>query len=162
MRHYHNKKETKKIGNRINFLRKENKFSIEDVAEMTGFTRALIIGVENGKNTDTSHLIEIAKAIGVHPMEIFNVDFEIKPRYKLSPKRQQREFLTQKIKFLFSETDFFNTPKFVSEVASKINEDFGVNPSSTVVSVILKRLVSANKLSFKKVGRNNAYSKRKK
>ena len=77
MKRYHNKKETKKIGKQIQELRKKHELSIEDVAEMTGFSRSTITGVENGIDTNTSHLIEIAKAIGEHPMEIFNIPFEI-------------------------------------------------------------------------------------
>lgn len=162
MPHYHNKKETKKIGKRIQDLRKGKSLSIEDVAEMTGFTRGLINAVEDGKNTDTSHLVEIAKAIGVHPMEIFNVPFDIKPRFKLSPKRQQRDFLTQKIRYLFSNTDFFNSQRFVADVMQKLTEDFEINPNSTIVSVVLKRLVNENKLSAQKSGRRNSYFKKRK
>lgn len=159
MKHYHNLEETQKVGKRIQTLRRKNNLSIEDVASMTGFTRHLLRAVENGKNTDTSHLIEISKAIGVHPMEFFNIDFEIKPRYKLPHTRESKELLTFKLTEV-SQTDFFNTPKFVADVLIYLNARYKINPDSTTTSVILKRLVNEGKLNFEKVGRKNAYIKR--
>lgn len=68
------KKIQRDLGNRIKELRLISEFSIEDIASMTGFARQTITSVENGGSTDSSHLIEIAKAIGVHPKELFNFD----------------------------------------------------------------------------------------
>ena len=68
------KKIQRDLGNRIKELRLISEFSIEDIASMTGFARQTITSVENGGSTDSSHLIEIAKANGVHPKELFNFD----------------------------------------------------------------------------------------
>ena len=80
MAKFYNKKEIKKIGELIRGLREGNEWSIEDIASMTGFARNTITAIENGSNTDIIHLIEIAKAIGVHPMELLNISLEIRPR----------------------------------------------------------------------------------
>ena len=161
MAKFHNKKETKKIGNRIQSLREKQEFSIEDVASMTGFARNTITAIENGSDTDTRHLLEIAKAIGVHPMELFHVSIEIKPRYKLSPKRLARNLLTLRINKLVSETQFFDKPRFVSDVMKHLADEFQIKANSTHASVVLKRLVEGGKLKYTKAGRQNSYSKKK-
>ncbi|MDB5199260.1 MAG: hypothetical protein JWO92_1223 [Chitinophagaceae bacterium] len=161
MAKFHNKKETEKIGKCIRELRILNEFEIEDVVSMTGFTRKTLISIEKGSNTDISHVIEIAKAIGVHPMEIFNTPFIIKSRYKLSPKRLIKSKLTLRINKLYSETDFFKTPKYVSDVLTYLTEEYKIKTNSTLISVILKRLVTEDKLQYSKHGRRNVYKKQK-
>ena len=157
---YQNKEETKKLGRQIRKLRIEKGFSIEDIAAMTGFARTTISSIENGSNTDTSHLIEIAKAIGVHPTELFKIPFEIKPRNKLSPNKTNRISLTSKIKILL-QADFFGTPKLVNDVVEFLLSETNLPINSTHVSVILKRLCDDGKLKYIKKGRKNLYSKKK-
>ena len=159
---YHNIKETKKLGNRIRELRLQKEFYIEDIAAMTGFARQTITAIEKGNNTDSSHLIEIAKALGVSPMELFNFHVDLKPRYKLSPNRINSNLLTLRLTKLCLETDFFKTPRVVSDVLSYLQSEFKIKSDSTKISVILKRLVSEDKLHFSKSGRKNSYYKKKK
>lgn len=160
MANYHNKKETKKVGLRIQSLRLSKELTIEDVASMTGFDRKTIKSVEAGNNADTSHLIEIAKAIGVHPKELFDVPMEIKPRYKLSPRRLANNKLTNQVTKLALESNFFDKPKFVKDVLAYLFEEFNLKAESVHVSVILKRISDGGQLKFTKVGRSNYYSRR--
>lgn len=162
MRNYQNKKDLKKIGKQVQALRETTDFTIEDISDMTGFTRKTIVSIENGGNSDLSHIIEIAKAIGVHPKEIFNIPFDIKPRYKLSPQRLNSNLLTKRLNKISTATDFFNTPRLVSEVINYFLEEFNLKVESTKVSVVLKRLTSEGKLTYNKLGRKNVYYKRKK
>ena len=148
------------MGIHIRTLREARELSIEDVASMTGFARNTITAAEKGSNTDTSHLIEIAKAIGVHPMELLNVPFEIRPRFKLSPKRLDQNRLTLRLNKL-SSTSFFDKPKLVSEVILHLQQEYEIKVNSTHASVVLKRLVSDGVLKYTKSGRQNNYSKRK-
>ena len=161
MKQFHNKKETNKIGAHIRKLRKIAGLSINDISDMTGFTQSSLSAIENGGETNTSHLVEIAKAIGVQPLEIFNIPFVIKPRYKLSPKRQDRDMLTFRINKLYNETDFFHTPVFVKDVIEFLEDEYKIKARSSAVSQILKRLVSESKLKYSKVGRQNSYSKKR-
>jgi transcriptional regulator with XRE-family HTH domain len=156
---YQNKKETLKVGKQIRKLRLENNFLEDDIAFMTGFAKTTISSIEDGSNTDTSHLIEIAKAIGVHPMELFNVPFEIKPRHKLPSNKVNRVFLTSRIKTLVK-SDFFKTPKLVKDVVEFLSEEVNLKIDSTKVSVILKRQFDEGKLKYIKQGRKNLYSKK--
>ena len=161
MGNYQNKKDLIKIGKCVKMLLAKTDFSVEDIAYMTGFTRKTINAILNGSNTDLSHIIEVAKAIGVQPMEIFNIEFDLKPRFKLSPQRLNRNLLTKRLKRIAEETDFFITPKLVKDVRIYLADEFSVTTDSTNVSVVLKRLVNDGKLIFKKSGRKNSYFKKR-
>lgn len=136
--------------------------TVEDISDLTGFARNTIISFERGANTDTSHLIEIAKAIGFHPRELLNIPFDIKPRYKLSPKRLARNRLTLKINKLYFETKFFDEPRFVRDVIKHLSEYSGIKATSAHTSSVLKRMSHEGKLKYAKVGRQNRYSKKRK
>ena len=156
MAQYHNRKDTKKVGEQIKLLRKTYGWNIEDISAMTGFARSTITSIENGRETDTTHLLEIAKAIGVHPMEVFNFPIDLKPRHKLSGRRKEQLKLTSKIKLLL-EDGYFLTPRFVNQVQSELKEKFSIKANPVSISVILLRLTNENILKFSKSGRKNLY-----
>ncbi|PZQ98113.1 MAG: hypothetical protein DI539_29680, partial [Flavobacterium psychrophilum] len=157
-----NTKLTSKIGAKIRDLRNKAGFSLDDVADMTGFTQSLLSAIENGSETGISHLTEIAKAIGVHPKELLDMPIEIKPRYPLSPQRKERNRLTFRITTLCDETDFFKEPKFVREVVENLRSESKAKLTSAPVAVVLKRLVDSGKLTYTKVGRQNKYVRKRK
>ena len=72
-----------------------------------------------------------------------------------------RNQLTLRINKLLFESQFFDKPKFVSDVMKYLQEEHGVKANSTHASVVLKRLVKEGKLKYTKVGRQNYYSKQK-
>ena len=158
MAQYHNIEETKRIGENIRSLRKNAGQSINDIAYRTGFSQSLLSLVENGGETNTSHLIEIAKAIGIHPKQIFDIPFDIKPRYPQSPHRKDRNLLTFRINSLYEGGQFFKEPKLVEEIINSLTEQYNIHPNSSAVSQVLKRLVENGKLTYTKVGRQNQYS----
>ena len=161
MKKYRNKIETVKIGKRIQHFREVAELSISDVADMTGFTYPTIASIEGGEESTISYIIEICKAIGVHPSELFNMPFSLKPRNKLSPQKAERIFLTQRITALNKDSDFFDTPRFVRDVLLYLNDEFEIKANSTSVAVVLKRLADSGKLKIKKSGRQNLYQRRK-
>lgn len=159
MKNYHNKKALIKIGNNIKRLRKSKELEIEDIAEMTGITSNTIRAIENGRESNISFIIEIAFAMGVHPREIFNIDFNIKPRYKLSAKRKEKSRLTSRINKLV-EADYFYEPKFAKDVCQFLSNEYKIKTTSPSVSVILLRLKKNGILSSIKQGRQNLYVKK--
>ena len=161
MQNYQNKKDLRRIGKKVQALRADTEFNVEDIAYMTGFTRKTIVAIENGSNTDISHIIEVAKAIGVQPKDVFDIEFDIKPRFKLSPQRLNSNLLTKRLTKLVNETNFFNSPQPVSAVIDQLLEEYHITTESTKVSVVLKRLANEGKLTFQKSGRNNIYSRKK-
>jgi len=160
VKRFHNKRDLRRVGVHIRSLRESKEFSVEDVAAMTGFDRNTITAIEKGSNTDLSHLIEVAKAIGVVPMKLLDEPFDLRPRYKLPPNRVAAQRLTLRLNRLVA-TDFFDKPRLVRDVVVYFQEEYNVTPNPTHVSVILKRLVSEGVLKYRKVGRNNSYSKKK-
>lgn len=153
---YHNKKETKKIGEHIRDLRIKHEFNIEDISAMTGFSRSTITAVENGAETNTSHLIEIAKAIGIHPKQLFDLEFEIKPRYKQSQKRKDQKRLTAKIRTLII-SGYFREGVVVNDLRTYLSENKRIKVSAGQLSVVLLRLVKEGYLKSVKSGRKNLY-----
>lgn len=156
MARYHNKRDTKRVGEQIKLLRKRRGWNIEDISAMTGFARSTITSIENGAETDTTHLIEIAKAIGVHPTEIFNIPIELRPRYKLPGKRKEQLRLTQKINMLV-EQGYFSSPRFVNQVRSALHENFSTKANPVSISGVLLRLAGEGVLKYSKSGRKNLY-----
>jgi transcriptional regulator with XRE-family HTH domain len=159
---FRNKKITKQIGAKLRELREIADLSITDVADMTGFSYPTISAIEKGEEVTASYLVEIAKAIGVHPMEALNIPVIIKPRFPLSPQKKERNRVTQKITKLYEETDFFNTPKFVRDVVKYYYDESKIKVSSDSVSIVLKRFIDLGKLTYQKVGRQNQYYKNRK
>lgn len=162
MKKFRNKQITKQIGARIQALRAKASFSISDVADMTGFSYQAISAIEKGEEVTASYLVEIAKALGVHPMELLNISVTIKPRYPLSPQKKESNKITHRITKLYEETEFFNTPKFVRDVTKYFLEEFKIKVASDSVSIVLKRLVDAGKLTYSKSGRQNKYVRKRK
>lgn len=154
---YHNRKETKRVGQHIKQLRLKYGWNIEDISEMTGFSRSTISAVEKGAETDTTHLIEIAKAIGVQPTQIFNISFDVKPRYKLSQKRKDQKKLTLKIRGMI-ETGFFKEPRIVNDIREQLFGQQKLKASAAQISVVLLRLTKEGILRASKNGRKNLYS----
>jgi transcriptional regulator with XRE-family HTH domain len=135
---------------------------MDDVADMTGFTQSLLSAIENGAETGISHLIEIAKAIGVHPRELLDIPIEIKPRFALSPQRKERNRLTYTITRLCDESDFFDTGRFVRDVVDYLNIEANFKPNAVSVAVVLKRLADSGKLNFTTKGRQRQYFRKRK
>lgn len=156
MKKFRNKTITKQIGSRIKKLREGAGLSIPDIADMTGFSYPTISAIEKGQEVTASYLVEIAFAIGVHPKEIFDVDFVIKPRYKLSAKRKEKTRLTSRINDLL-QSNFFSSPKFVKDVLTVLVNEYKTKTTASSISVILLRLVEQGALLKKKQGRQNLY-----
>ena len=61
----------RKLGERIRELRKERRFSQEELADVAGLHRTYIGGVERGeRNVGFLNLVRIASALGVSPSEL--------------------------------------------------------------------------------------------
>lgn len=156
MSSYRNKKDTKRIGDQIKSLRLKQEYNIEDIAAMTGFSRSTISHIEKGGETRTSHLVEIAKAIGVHPKLLFDIDFDIKPRYKLTQKRKDQSKITAKIRTLLAE-GYFTEPRTVESTRQYLALNKKIKVSAAQLSVVLSRLTDNKELKAGRAGRKYHY-----
>lgn len=156
MARYRNKKDTKKLGERIKELRKKHEFNIEDIAAMTGFSRSTITAIEKGAETSTTHLLEIAKAIGVPPRILFDIEVELKPRYQLTRKRKDQSRITARIRTMI-ESGYFREPRLVNDIREYLSDSRQLKVSAAQLSVVLLRMVKEDGLKISKKGRKNLY-----
>lgn len=55
------------IGKRIKYLRKSQQRTIQEIAEVCGFSKSLLSKIENGRTTSpVATLVKIANALGVN------------------------------------------------------------------------------------------------
>lgn len=137
-------------------LREKHELNVEDVAAMTGFSRSTLSNIEKGGETNSSHLIEIAKAIGVSPAVLFQFPIDTKPRFPLPRKRKDQKKLTARLRHLTSQT-LFKQAKTVAEIQLFLLEKRSLKVSAKQLSVVLLRLAEEGKLKILKKGRKNLY-----
>ena len=63
----------RKLGFRIYQLRNQRKITQEKLAEMIDVHRTMIVKIESGQNAHTYYYYLIAKSLGVHVAELFNI-----------------------------------------------------------------------------------------
>lgn len=150
MARYKNSKILKLIGERIHNHRVKKELEIEDIAEMTGFSYNTISNIESGCETYLSYFIEVCLAIGIHPMEMLDLNIIIKPRYELSPSRKEKSRLTSRIRILIK-TGYFKIPRKTRDVVKELNTEYNLNVASKDVSTILGRLLKSSKKGNHKI-----------
>ena len=62
----------RKLGKRIEYLRREKRLTQEQLAEKAGLHRAYFWDIENGRNISIKTAYNIARALGVKLPELFN------------------------------------------------------------------------------------------
>ena len=62
----------KKVGERIEYLRKEKGLTQEELAEKSGLHRAYFWDVENGRNVSIKTIYSITRALEINLSEFFN------------------------------------------------------------------------------------------
>lgn len=73
--YYRDERFIKKFGANLKKVRKEKGISQETLANELGFSQPHIVKIELGQvNTSISHIAAIAKALKIHPSELFQFD----------------------------------------------------------------------------------------
>lgn len=157
MARYKNETALKALGLRIKAYRIKAKLEILDLAIMTGFSYNTISDIENGSETSVSYFIEVCFALGIHPKEMMDIEFDVKSKNSLTPDRLEKSRLTQRIKALI-QSGYFKDPRSTSEVTKNLKEIHELNFESKNVSVILTRFATTNILNVTKKGNRNLYS----
>lgn len=62
----------KQLGERIEELRKQRKFTQEDLAQICGLNRSYFWNIENGRNISIKTAYKIARALDVSLSELFD------------------------------------------------------------------------------------------
>ncbi|OXB07809.1 hypothetical protein B0A72_02785 [Flavobacterium pectinovorum] len=157
MARYKNETALKTLGLRIKAYRIKAQLEILDLAVMTGFSYNAISDIENGSETSISYFIEVCFALGIHPKEMMDIEFEVKSKNSLTPDRMEKSRLTQRIRALI-QSGYFKDPRSTSDVTKNLTEIYKLDFESKNVSVILARFATTNTLIATKKGIRNLYS----
>lgn len=125
---------------------------------MTGLTVNTISALEKGKGSSLNNFLLICRALKTQPKEIFYNDIDLTPLYTLPPSTKRRIDITQKLDELVNNSDFFDTPKRVSEVIEKLDSD---KRESNKFSVYLTGYCKEGELEYIKEGNFKRYVKTK-
>lgn len=86
---YRNQSFIDQITNKISEIRKQKGIVHEDLVDRTGFTQKQIWKILSGEsNVTVSSLEAVARALEVHPRELFDFDFDVP---KNAPTRKDRK-----------------------------------------------------------------------
>ena len=125
---------------------------------MTGLTVNSISTFEKGKSISLSNFLLICRALQMQPQLVFKDPIDLTPLYNLPPDSQKRIETTKKLDNLVRNTDFFNTPKRVSEVLEQLDSD---RRDSNKFSVYLTGYCKEGELEYVKEGNIKRYTKKK-
>lgn len=148
----------KEIGRIIKARRVEKAYSQKDISNMTGLTVNMISSFESGKGATLNNFLLVCRALEVQPREILKDDIVLEPPYTLPPETRRRLEVTRKLDELVSESDFFASPKRVSDVLKEVGHD---KSESNKFSVYLTSYCKEGQLEYIKEGKIKKYVKRK-
>lgn len=147
-----------KLGNSFRTRREYLSYSQRDVASMTGLTMTTIAAMERGSGSTMHNFLLVCRALDLQPRLFFEHDIDLTPLYNLSPQAKSRIDLRTKLERLVSESDFFVTPRRVSEVLEVLDYDKRV---SNKFSVYLTAYCREGELEYIKTGNVKRYIKKK-
>ncbi|WP_164123550.1 helix-turn-helix transcriptional regulator [Sphingobacterium luzhongxinii] len=147
-----------KIGDVFRQRREALSYSQNDVADMTGLTINTILFLEKGRGTTLNNFLLICRALQIQPRDVFESDIELAPLFGLSPESKKRIEKNQKLDYLVYESDFFETPRRVSDVIKELDAD---KADSNKYSVYLTGYCKEGGLDYIKEGNYKKYLKPK-
>jgi transcriptional regulator with XRE-family HTH domain len=155
---------TQVIGAKLRSKRISLKYSLSDVAELVGVSIATINDIESGITVNIHYYIAYAQTLVFVLTELFDIKIDYSPRFDLNSKKQARLFLTDNIKRLYSDLDFFSEPRLVNDVVLKLRELNLIKDVSPVlrskISGVLSSLVENKLLVISEtIGRKKRYLK---
>lgn len=82
MKHYKDQEFINKVCARIKEIRETKNITQEILVERTGFDLRQIGRILRGEtNTSLSSIAQLSRALGVHPKELFDFDFDLNPDF---------------------------------------------------------------------------------
>ncbi|MBL1411306.1 helix-turn-helix transcriptional regulator [Sphingobacterium faecale] len=151
-----NKSVLKELGEKIRLRRESLAYSQNDVADMTGVTTVTVLSLEKGRGTTLNNFLLICRALQIQPRDLFESDIELTPLFALPPESQKRVEKNQKLDYLVYESDFFETPRRVSDVIKELDAD---KADSNKYSVYLTGYCKEGDLDYIKEGNYKKYLK---
>lgn len=145
------------IGLRFRARRNELYYSLKDVSNLTGISTGTLNGIERGKDLTLTNFLILCRSLQIQPKTFFQSDIELSPPYSLPPDVQERISINKKLDDLVYYSDFFNSPKRVSDVLKELNID---KSQSNKFSVYLSAYCEEGALEYEQQGNYKEYRKK--
>ncbi|WP_293947101.1 MULTISPECIES: helix-turn-helix domain-containing protein [unclassified Sphingobacterium] len=145
------------IGLRFRARRNELYYSLKDVSNLTGISTGTLNGIERGKDLTLTNFLILCRSLEIQPKTFFQSDIELIPPYSLPPDVQERISINKKLDDLVYYSDFFNSPKRVSDVLKELNID---KSQSNKFSVYLSAYCEEGALEYEQQGNYKVYRKK--
>lgn len=124
------------LGNKLKTKRLDLGYSLSDMEEMSGIPVNTCLSIEKGKTTNIDYYIEYAKTLEYELPSLFEIEIELGAKNSLSKEKQDRVFLTRKLRVLLVKEKFFIDEKGVKEVKDRLLEKGEVQDSKTLSAEI--------------------------
>nr|WP_288812301.1 helix-turn-helix transcriptional regulator [uncultured Sphingobacterium sp.] len=145
------------IGLRFRARRNELYYSLKDVSNLTGISTGTLNGIERGKDLTLTNFLILCRSLEIQPKTFFQSDIELSAPYSLPPDVQERISINKKLDDLVYYSDFFNSPKRVSDVLKELNID---KSQSNKFSVYLSAYCEEGALEYEQQGNYKEYWKK--
>ncbi|CAM3615592.1 helix-turn-helix domain-containing protein [Sphingobacterium prati] len=145
------------IGLRFRARRNELYYSLKDVSNLTGISTGTLNGIERGKDLTLTNFLILCRSLEIQPKTFFQSDIELSAPYSLPPDVQERISINKKLDDLVYYSDFFNSPKRVSDVLKELNID---KSQSNKFSVYLSAYCEEGALEYEQQGNYKEYRKK--
>lgn len=136
------------FGRHVRKLRDERNWSQGQLAAQAEMSSQQVSRIERGTHAVTLHTIKaLAVALGKYPDELLRFQYDIKLNTDFGPvtrKKVHPPAYETIIKLV--DTGFMATPRSVSEIIAKCQEEFNVTLRSSAVSGILTKLIHSKLL----------------
>ncbi|GIL23972.1 MAG: hypothetical protein BroJett042_24850 [Bacteroidota bacterium] len=149
------------FGKRVKELREKLAWAQSDLAAISSVSEAQISAIENGHESPQLHTLKsIALAFGITPSKLLDFPYDFKFNTNLKRGKIRKSGVTRNIKKLLDE-GFFRSPRSVSDVIEKCEEEFNIKLRSAETSGVLLLLVNGKTLRKIRPGKSkNLYQEK--
>lgn len=106
----------KAIGGKLRELRQEKGYSLSDLKDMTTISAKTILEMEKGLTINIDYYVEYAKAVEYDFDSLTATGIKLKPLKELPKEKQERVFLTKKIREHVIKSGFLKSGKTTEDV----------------------------------------------
>ncbi|MDM8176593.1 hypothetical protein QT327_19980 [Olivibacter sp. 47] len=149
----------KAVGKKLREKRQDKGYSLSDIKDMTTIAPKTTLEMEKGLTTNIDYYVEYAKAVGYDLAPLTTTGIELIPLRELPPKKQERAFLTRKVRQHIIQSGFLSEGKTAQQIRThliSINVIDGEKITTTDVSGVMRNFVLDETLEvvLKSAGKN--------
>ena len=152
------------IGAKLREARQEKGYSLSDIKDMTTIPPKTTLEMEKGITINIDYYVEYAKAVEYDFDNLSGVGIELIPSHQLPKKKQERVFLTKKIREYIILPDFLGDGKTTEQIRKHMISLNLIDESlkSTEITGVMKNFVIDETVKvLTKIAGKNIYALRK-